>query len=119
MRISVLGVEYEITKRKYDEDPFFAEKSYDGYCSEYGKKIVYCDMHTFPGCGNENDEAVIACEKATLRHEIVHAFLNESGLSYSVGGIDGPWPKCEEVVDWFAIQGPKIYAAWQAAGAVS
>ena len=55
--------------------------------------------------------------KQTLRHEIVHAFLGESGLSNNSNSIDA-WARNEEVVDWFAIQGPKIYKAWQEAGAV-
>jgi hypothetical protein len=28
------------------------------------------------------------------------------------------WAKNEEMVDWFALQGPKIYAAWKEAGAI-
>lgn len=57
-------------------------------------------------------------QKQTLRHEIVHAFFDESGLASSSLGIDGPWAKNEEMVDWFALQGPKIYKAWQEAGAI-
>ncbi len=55
--------------------------------------------------------------KATLRHEIVHAFLGESGLSANSNESDA-WARNEEMVDWFALQGPKIYKAWQEAGAV-
>lgn len=47
------------------------------------------------------------------RHEIVHAFLYESGLAEN-----SPWATNEEIVDWFALQGPKIYAAWKEVGAV-
>ena len=118
MTVNILGIPYKVTKKKYDDDPFFAEKSFDGYCSEFTKQIVYCDMRTFPGWENEDQEAIKACEKGTLRHEIVHAFLNESGLSFSASHIHGPWSKCEELVDWIALQGPKIYRAWKAVGAV-
>lgn len=118
MKINVLGTEYEIVKKEYSADPFFKEKSFDAYCSEYTKQIVQCDMRTYPGWENKTTAAIAACEKESLRHEIVHAFLNESGLSFSSSAIDGPWAKHEEMVDWIAWQGPKIYKAWQAAGAV-
>lgn len=118
MTLSVLGQEYEITKKKYADDPFFAEKHFDGYCNEWSKEIVVCDMSTYEGWDKESPETIKACEMQTLRHEIVHAFFNESGLSYSSNAIDEPWAKNEEMVDWFATQGPKIYQAWKAAGAI-
>lgn len=51
--------------------------------------------------------------KRVLRHEIMHAFLNESGLSESSNQHDGAWAKNEEMVDWYAIQSPKIFAVYQ------
>lgn len=56
---------------------------------------------------HEND--VHNCEKIellsdkTLRHEIVYAFLHESGLSSN-----SEWAMNEEIVDWIALQLPKI-----------
>ena len=50
-----------------------------------------------------------------LRHEIVHAFLFESGLAESSFSTDA-WAKNEEMIDWIAFTGPKIVAAWQKAG---
>ena len=43
-----------------------------------------------------------------LRHEVLHAFLFESGLS-ETAGFSGCWATNEEMVDWFAIQSPKIF----------
>lgn len=43
----------------------------------------------------------------------MHAFLNESGLSDSSNRFDGAWAKNEEMVDWLAIQAPKIYKTFQ------
>lgn len=37
------------------------------------------------------------------RHEIIHAFLEESGLADN-----SEWARNEEMIDWFAIQLPKI-----------
>lgn len=56
-----------------------------------------------------------ALKKETLRHEIVHAFLYESGLSGSSSKIEGGWATNEEMVDWIAIQANKLIAAWKAA----
>ena len=56
--------------------------------------------------------------KQLMRHEIVHAFLSESGLSANALSPDGAWALNEEMVDWFAIQGPKIVSARQAAPAL-
>ena len=48
-------------------------------------------------------ENVEELEKKVLRHEIIHAYLGESGLRSS-----SEWAENEEMVDWFAIQFPKI-----------
>ena len=55
--------------------------------------------------------------KKVLRHEIVHAYLCESGLEHCSLGEDS-WATNEEMVDWMAIQGPKLYKAWEEAGAL-
>lgn len=118
MKVSVLGTEYEIIKKKYDEDEAFNCRSIDGYCDSYLKEIVYCDMTTYKGWEHESEATARVCEKSTIRHEIVHAFLSESGLDCSSFTYDNPWAKNEEMVDWIAIQGPKIYAARRAADAL-
>lgn len=55
-------------------------------------------------------------KKVILRHEILHAFLFESGLDASSIATYGAWAINEEMVDWFAIQSPKIFAAYQNLG---
>lgn len=118
MKLSILGTEYTVTKKKYDDDPMFKDHSYEGYCDSIMREIVYCDALSFPGWENETPERAALCEKETLRHEIVHAFLEESGLQACALVHDGAWAKNEEMVDWIALQSPKIYAAWTEAGAV-
>lgn len=54
--------------------------------------------------------------KKVLRHELMHAFLNESGLSANSTVPDCAWAKNEEMVDWFAIQSPKIFKVFSEAG---
>lgn len=40
--------------------------------------------------------------ETTIRHELIHAFLYESGLHGSA------WSDNEDMIDWFANQMPKI-----------
>ena len=57
-------------------------------------------------------------KKLTLRHEILHAFLFESGLDAGSIATYGPWANNEEMVDWFAIQSPKIFKVYSELGLV-
>lgn len=56
---------------------------------------------------------ILGTEYKIVRHEIVHAFLKESGLD-----CNSDWARNEEIVDWIALQGPKIMAAWTEAGCI-
>lgn len=117
MRINILGTGYTIVVKKYSEDTYFEQAKCSGYCSGSLKEIVLCDMTTYPDWEHETQKVIDIQEKETLRHEIVHAFLNESGLSSSSSETDA-WARNEEMVDWIALQGPKIWKAWQETGAV-
>ena len=57
-------------------------------------------------------------QKTVLRHEIIHAFLFESGLAGSCNVWDGSWAENEEMVDWIAMQLPKIIQACKEADAL-
>ena len=118
MTVNVLGTDYQILTKKYDEDEQLKKNSWSGYCSEIMKEIVVCEMKTFPGYQDASEEEIKRVQKDILRHEIVHAFFNESGLSYSSLQYSGGWAKNEEMVDWFAIQGEKIYKAWESVNAL-
>ena len=118
MKVNILGTGYEIIVKKYDEDEAFERRSIDGYCDGYTKQIVICDMATYKGWDHEPKETREAAQKHTVRHEIVHAFLDESGLQDSTGSYDCGWAKNEEMIDWIAAQGAKIYKSWQEANAL-
>lgn len=107
--INILGTEYEISTHKISEDAFLKKNNFAGYCSEYAKKIVIADMTEEEYFPDMTDLEIKECRKSVLRHEIVHAFLNESGLSGSANGTEGSWAKNEEIVDWIAIQSTKIF----------
>lgn len=106
---NILGAEYKIIKKSYGEEPAFCKNHICGYCDHFQKQIVYCDLDTFERWDNEPELTKRECEKETLRHEITHAFMSESGLADNSSPTEGAWAKNEEMIDWFAIQSPKIY----------
>lgn len=107
MKINVLGTEYTIETREIDDDPRL--DGYDGYCDDSVKVIALPVHHA-----EKDDKAdLTAVWKKVVRHEIVHAFLSESSLAEN-----SDFAQNEELVDWIAIQGPKIWKAWQEAGAI-
>lgn len=116
--VNILGTRYLIRVRDYDDEEAFERCSICGYCDAYTKEIVVCDMHTYKGWKHEAEKTILQAQKQTIRHEIVHAFFEESGLSDSSNKFDGPWVKNEELVDWIANQGEKIHIAWTEAGAL-
>ena len=114
--VNVLGTEYKIEIHKVSEDDYLKENQKSGFCAEEGKLIVVADMSEsdfFPDM-DEQEQQIYA--NKVLRHEITHAFLNESGLSDSASVPDCGWAKHEEMVDWFAIQSPKIFKAFEEVG---
>ena len=113
MKIDILGTEYRIETHKVSEDSFMEEKGLAGYCGEENKLIVVADMSEEKYFVGMDEKAQEIYRKKTLRHEIMHAFLNESGLSDSSNRFDGAWAKNEEMVDWFAIQAPKIFSTFK------
>ena len=118
MTVNILGTPYEIIVKKYDEEECFEREKISAFCNGFTKQIVLCDMNTYKGWEHEGKITIDACSKTNLRHEIVHAFFNESGLQDNAFGIDNSWARNEEMVDWIAIQGAKIYKAWQEANAL-
>lgn len=108
MKINVLGTEYSITQTHNDP----RMENIDGFCDETTKEIfveTYEGDDEKPGVKTKLDVQ----RKKNVRHELVHAFLFECGLAEN-----SPWAQNEELVDWIAIQGPKLYKAWLEAGAI-
>lgn len=113
MKIDILGTEYRIEIHKVSEDSYMEKKGLAGYCEEENKLIVVADMSEEKYFVGMDEKAQEIYRKKTLRHEIIHAFLNESGLSDSSNRFDGAWAKNEEMVDWLAIQAPKIFSTFK------
>lgn len=107
MKINVLGTEYDLVELERGDDTRIEES--DGICDDSVKEITLAKIER----DRDSKTDLGRVRQKILRHEIVHAFLCESGLAEN-----SDWAQNEELVDWIAIQGPKIYKAWQEAGAV-
>lgn len=104
--VTILGQVYTIEARDNGAD---LKDDMAGYCNAHKHLIVI--RKDWPS------KPVVDLIKEILRHEIVHAFLHESEL-WDSSNDAAAWAVNEEMVDWFAIQGPKIYKAWKEAGAL-
>lgn len=111
--VNILGTEYSIEIHKIEEDETLKKNSWAGYCCESIPLIVLADYDDNVHFGFTSDAERDNYTNECLRHEIVHAFLNESGLKDSTQRNDIPWAKNEEMVDWIAIQFPKILKVFQ------
>lgn len=117
MMINILGTFYTIIEKNEGEDKEF--ENCDGYCCSVLKEIVVVNLRSRPEWKDVPEKAINESKKKILRHEITHAFFNESGLEQNACGTgDNSWARNEEMIDWIAIQGEKIYTAWKEAGAV-
>ena len=112
MKVNILGSEWNIEYKFESEDPGL--ESCSGYSDYSVRKIVVQKFIR----DNTSLEDLDYHTRKILRHEIIHAFLFESGLSDDAFVPYSSWAKNEEMVDWFAFQGPKIYKAWSDAGAL-
>lgn len=118
IKVNILGTSYAIEKKLKLEDSYLEENSFIGYCDEIAKKIVLLDLANDKDYKDETEDYHRKFEKECLRHEIIHAFLSESGLSHSSLSYGGAWAKNEEMVDWIAIQFPKILKAFNEVGCI-
>lgn len=111
-KVNILGIEWSIEFKSSNDDPMLANK--DGYTDESIKKIVVDNMDIISVDSKKN---LHEYKKRVVRHEIVHAFLTESGLDGSGNGCDH-WELNEEMVDWIAMQFPKMLKAFTDVGAL-
>lgn len=107
-KVTILGEVWEMIEGTEAEFP--ALKDNDGYTDSSIRRMVVDDMTK--AAGDTTSKADMeAYKRQVMRHECVHAFLEESGLSSSSAGA-AHWAENEEMVDWIAIQAPKICKAF-------
>ena len=102
MTVNILGTDYEVITQTEEENPKLKEAY--GLCEMYSKKIVLSDIKE----DVMNVDNIEAFTRKVVRHEIVHAFFAESGLRSN-----SDYAQNEELVDWIAIQFPKIAKAFK------
>lgn len=105
-KANILGTTYTIKELSVSEDPML--ESCDGYCDKTSKKIVVSKKAA--DCNLDDFECY---KRKVMRHEIIHAFLFESGLHENFTHSAG---HDETYVDWIAAQYPKIAAVFQTVG---
>ena len=98
MKVKILGTEYEVIKDAEEKD-YPQLKKCDGFTDFSIKRIVVANF--------DKDESSVDdidwYKKKVLRHELVHAFIHESGLAENCD-----WARNEELTDWIAIQFEKM-----------
>lgn len=102
-KVNILGTEYTVEEKNAQNDVTLDE-SRDGYCDTTTKRCVIDEMKE-TGAGMKQN--MTDYKNSVKRHEIIHAFLYESGLERC------SWAGDEELVDWFAIQFPKIFKVFK------
>lgn len=116
--VNILGTDYELTEVKISESDYMKCNEVSGYCDLYEKKIFYGDTSEIDFFEDLTLEAQKRVRNEIIRHEMIHAFLAESGLKQSALPSNGAWPMNEEMVDWFACMWPKVQKAFEEVGCV-
>lgn len=98
--VNILGTEYTIEELSSEQDESL--KQCDGYCDKTTRKIVICKKEKNCDLGD-----FTVHKNKVLRHEIIHAFHFESGIAENLE--NKQYGFSETIVDWFAIQSPKIF----------
>lgn len=106
--IDILGTEYTVVFEAQAEN--MPEDS-DGCMDNSTKTIMLAKLEGGRGIIKDLD----TYRKKVLRHEIIHAFLYESGLWNNSGNVVS-WATSEEITDWIAIQFPKMQKVFEEVG---
>lgn len=109
-KINILGTEYTLTVCKGSEEPRM--DGCDGCCDETTKELFAESYEAYRDEPISKKDLGVMTKKVK-RHEIIHAFLSESGLAEN-----SEWARNEEMVDFFAIQFPKLLKAFEEAEAL-
>lgn len=114
-KVDILGNVYTVYfVDKFPERLKEYEDDAGGLCNRYNQEIFIKRLQ-----GKDlTKEGKERYEKTLLRHELFHAYLSESGLSVNASHCYSSWAENEEMVDWFAIQAPKIFKTFQEVGCI-
>lgn len=107
-KVSILGTQYKILFDVPEEE---MPDGADGCMDQ--------SIHTIKIAEMKSDINSLSCldeyRKKVLRHEIIHAFMYESGM-WNNSGHSECWGMDETITDWIAIQFPKIHKVFHELG---
>ena len=103
MKVNVLGTVYRIKYVTSLDDR-------GGETDFYTKEIRISEQNDIPA--EYKTDNLKEMQRHVLRHELIHAFSFESGMDQSSAAHEA-WAVNEEMIDWMAIQMPKIMAAYE------
>lgn len=108
MIVNILGTDYKIKHLSEKEYEKLKILEANGLAELYSKElIIESNMDDGSGTAYAN---LSEFENKVIRHEIIHAFFHESGL------VD--YCKDEKLVDWMALQVPKMLKVFQEVGCI-
>lgn len=99
MKVNVLGTEYDVEILSQRDESMDVLESV-GYTDCSVKKIRVLDVTKNTDLSQQEDREKY--QNLILRHELIHAFLYESGIGFGMHFHN------EELVDWLAMQFPKM-----------
>lgn len=102
MKVHILGTKYEILRNASIEE-YPKLKKCDGYTDQSIKQIVIPEFVK----DDMSEEDLEYYTKKVIRHEIIHAFMYESGLDSN-----SEYAENEELIDWIAIQFEKLLSTF-------
>jgi len=98
LKINILGQEYDLLMMNEKEFPKLVSAKASGLAELYSKQLIINKDDT-----KEDGETFDNLKEYTnkvIRHEIIHAYFHEAGLS--------DYCHDEKLVDWIALQLPKM-----------
>lgn len=98
--VCILGTQYKIVEEEFLDDDI------DGYC-DYTSKEIHIRNDNVNKVGDFKE-----LMKKQTRHEIIHAFMSESGLQSNWEHVQ-QFGHDETTVDWIAIQFPKLLKTFE------
>lgn len=98
-KINILGTEYTLNQEVLSSENENMNANY-GFCDHSIKEI---NIGLFVSEESDDLKNIKQFESKVTRHEIIHAFIEESGLAECCD-----WAINEEMVDYFAKQIPKM-----------
>lgn len=108
-KVNVLGTDYKIVYDTEEDNPTM--KGNDGSCDSSVHEIHICKTLFLPTEDASCMKDLPSYGRKVIRHEIVHAFFEESGLAECCS-----WARDETLTDWIARQFPKLFECFDKAG---